>query len=126
MVDDAKAYADDDQKKREEIELRNSADTAVFSAERMIKENGDKLEPEDRTAIEEAAGRLKKALEDDDIEAMKREMESLSEAIYAATTKLYQKAQAEAAASQTAGSAEGPGTAPKDDTVVDADFNVKE
>ena len=126
MVDDAKAYADDDQKKREEIELRNSADTAVFSAERMIKENGDKIEPEDRTAIEEAAGRLKKALEDDDIEAMKKEMESLSEAVYAATTKLYQKAQAEAAASQTAGSAEGPETAPKDDTVVDADFNVKE
>ncbi len=126
MVDDAKAYADEDQKKREEIELRNSADTAVFSAERMIKENGDKLDPQDRTQIEEASGRLKKALEDDDIEAMKKEMESLSEAVYAATTKLYQKAQAEAAAAQSTGPTDGPGATPKDDTVVDADFNVKE
>ena len=56
---------------------------------------------------------------------MKREMESLSEALYAATTKLYQKAQAEAAASQQPGDA-GPGTGAKDETVVDADFNVKE
>ncbi len=126
MVDNAKAYADEDQKKREEIELRNSADTAVFTAERMIKENGDKLEPEDRTTIEEASSRLKKALEDDDIEAMKKEMESLSEAVYGATTKLYQKAQAEAAAAQAAAGTDGPGAAPKDDTVVDADFNVKE
>ena len=126
MVDDAKAYADEDQKKREEIELRNSADTAVFSAERMIKENGDKLEPQDRTQIEEASVRLKKALEDDDIEAMKKEMESLSEAVYAATTKLYQKAQAEAAAAQSTGPSDSPGAGPKDDTVVDADFNVKE
>ncbi len=126
MVDDAKAYADEDAKKKDEIELRNSADTAVFSAERLIKENGDKLDAEDRTRIEEASGRLKKALEDDDIEAMRREMEALSEAVYAATTKLYQKAQAEAAASQPTGSTETPGAAPKDDTVVDADFNVKE
>jgi len=125
MVDDAKAYADEDSKKKDEIELRNSADTAVFSAERMLKENGDKLEAEDRTTIEEAAGRLKKALEDDDLEAMRREMESLSEAVYAATTKLYQKAQAEAAAAQSAGSTDA-GAAPKDENVVDADYNVKE
>ena len=125
MVDDAKAYADEDSKKKDEIELRNSADTAVFSAERMLKENGDKLEAEDRTKIEEAAGRLKKALEDDDLEAMRREMESLSEAVYAATTKLYQKAQAEAAAAQSAGSTDA-GAAPKDENVVDADYNVKE
>jgi molecular chaperone DnaK len=125
MVDDAKAFETDDAKKKEEIELRNQADTAVFSAERMLKENGDKLEADDRTKVEEAVGRLKKALGDDDLEGMKREMESLSEALYAATTKLYQKAQAEAAASQKAGEA-GPGTGAKDETVVDADFDVKE
>ncbi|HOT93828.1 MAG TPA: molecular chaperone DnaK [Methanoregulaceae archaeon] len=126
MVEDAKAYADEDKKKREEIELRNSADTAVFSAERLIKENGDKLETDDRNRVEEATARLKKALEDDDLEAMKKEMEALSEAIYTATTKLYQKAQAEAAASQSTGTTDASGSAPKDDTVVDADFNVKE
>ena len=125
MVNDAKAYEAEDSKKKEEIEIRNQADTAVFSAERMLKENGDKLEADDRTKVEEAVGRLKKALGDDDLEGMKREMESLSEALYAATTKLYQKAQAEAAASQQPGDA-GPGTGAKDETVVDADFNVKE
>ncbi len=123
MVDDAKAFESEDTKKKEEIEVRNQADTAVFSAERMLKENGDKLEAEDRAKVEEAVGRLRKALGDDDLEGMKREMESLSEALYAATTKLYQKVQAEAAASQQPGEA-GAGT--KDETVVDADFNVKE
>ncbi len=126
MVDDAKAFETEDSKKKEEIELRNQADTAVFSAERMLKENGDKLEAEDRTKVEEAVGRLKKALGDDDLEGMKREMESLSEALYAATTKLYQKAQAEAAASQQPGDAGPAGAGAKDETVVDADFNVKE
>ena len=125
MVDDAKAYEAEDAKNKEEIELRNQADTAVFSAERMLKENGDKLEADDRTKVEEAVNRLKKALGDDDLEGMKREMESLSEALYAATTKLYQKAQAEAAASQQPGDA-GPTAGAKDETVVDADFNVKE
>jgi molecular chaperone DnaK len=127
MVDDAKAFEADDTKKKEEIELRNQADTAVFSAERMLKENGDKVETEDRTKVEEAVGRLRKALGDDDLEAMKREMESLSEALYAATTKLYQKAQAEAAGSQQQGaSAGGSAAGAADDTVVDADFDVKE
>ncbi len=126
MVDDAKAFETEDSKKKEEIELRNQADTAVFSAERMLKENGDKLEADDRTKVEEAVGRLRKALGDDDLEGMKREMESLSEALYAATTKLYQKAQAEAAASQQPGDAGQAGTGAKDETVVDADFNVKE
>ncbi len=123
MVDDARAFEAEDTKKKEEIELRNQADTAVFSAERMLKENGDKLDAEDRTKVEEAVGRLRKALGDDDLEGMKREMESLSEALYAATTKLYQKAQAEATASQQPGDA---GAGAKDETVVDADFNVKE
>lgn len=127
MVDEAKAYEDEDSKKKEEIEIRNQADTAVFSAERMLKESGDKLDAEDRTKVEEAAGRLKKALGDDDLEAMKREMESLSEALYAATTKLYQKAQAEASASQQAdGDAEAADAPPEGDTVVDADYDVKE
>jgi len=125
MVDDAKAFESEDTKKKEEIELRNQADTAVFSAERMLKENGDKLEADDRTKVEEAVGRLKKVLADDDLEGMKREMESLSEALYAATTKLYQKAQAEAAASQQPGDT-GSATEAKDEGVVDADFNVKE
>ncbi|MEN6517274.1 MAG: molecular chaperone DnaK [Methanospirillum sp.] len=123
MVDDAKAFESEDTRKKEEIEIRNQADTAVFSAERMLKENGDKLEAADRAKVEEAVDRLRKALGDDDLEGMKREMESLSEALYAATTKLYQKVQAEAAASQQPGEA---GAGAKDETVVDADFNVKE
>jgi molecular chaperone DnaK len=126
MVDDAKAFETEDSKKKEEIELRNQADTAVFSAERMLKENGDKLEADDRAKVEEAVSRLRKALGDDDLEGMKREMESLSEALYAATTKLYQKAQAEATASQQPGEAGSAGAGAKDETVVDADFNVKE
>ncbi len=124
MVDAAKAYETEDARKKEEIELRNQADTAVFSAERMLKESGDKLEAGDREQIEAAVARLRKALGDDDLEGMKREMESLSETLYAATTKLYQKAQAEQASSQQQSGATGGGA--QDDTVVDADFDVKE
>jgi molecular chaperone DnaK len=123
MVDDAKAFEAEDMKKKEEIEIRNQADTSIFSAERMLKENGDKLEAADRAKVEEAVDRLRKALGDDDLEGMKREMESLSEALYAATTKLYQKAQAEATASRQAGET---GAGATDETVVDADFDVKE
>ncbi len=109
MVEDSKSLRGRGQKKKEEIEIRNQADTAIFSAEQMLKENGDKIEAEDRVKVEEAVAAVRKALGDDDLEGMKREMESLSEALYAATTKLYQKVQAEAAASQAAGSRPAPG-----------------
>jgi len=131
MMDAAKQFEAEDKKQRDEIELRNQADTAVFTAEKMLKESGDKLEAEDKTKVEEGAAAVKKALEENNIDEIKKAMESLTEAVYAVTTKIYQKAQAEQAAQQqAAGSNPGSGPAgqePKnDDNVVNADYKVKE
>ncbi|AGB02682.1 molecular chaperone DnaK [Methanoregula formicica] len=133
-MDSAKQFEAEDKKKREEIELRNQADTAVFTAEKMLKESGDKLETADKTKIEEGIAEVRKVLPGEDLEAIKKAMESLTEAVYAATTKIYQKMQAEqqAAAQQQAGGAAGgagqaPGQEPKtDDNVVNADYKVKD
>jgi len=91
----------------------------------MLKDNPDAIEAEDKQKIEDGVAALKKALEADDLEAIKKEMEPLTEAVYAATTKIYQKAQAAAAEQQAAAGPEGAAQK-QDDTVVDADYKVKE
>jgi molecular chaperone DnaK len=126
-TEDAKKFETEDKKKREEIELRNQADMAVFAAEKMLKESGDKIEPADKTKIEEAAAAVRKALADDKLDEVKKTIDSLTEVVYAATTRLYQKMQAEHGAQQQT-STSGPGTSDKkqDDNVVNADYKVKE
>src|SRR5690606_28156134 len=119
MVDEAKKFEEEDRKKREEIELRNTADTAIFTAERALKDAKDMIDAAERQKIEEGIADLKKALEGDDLEAIQKKMDALTEAVYAVTTKMYQQ-QAQAAQQQA------EGTAKKDDTVVDADYEVKE
>ena len=129
MMDAAKTFENEDKQKRDEIELHNQADTAVFTAEKMLKESGDKLEAEDKTKVEESVAAVKKALADDNLDEIKKSMEALTEAVYAVTTKIYQKVQAEQAAQQQAS---GPGPQPDtdtpkdDDNVVNADYKVKE
>jgi len=127
MMDAAKQFEADDKKKREEIELHNQADTAVFTAEKMLKESGEKLDTADKLNVEEGIAAVKKALADDNLDEIKKTMEALTESVYAATTKIYQKIQAEQASQQQAGT----GAAPQpdknaDDNVVNADYNVKE
>ncbi|MCK9632072.1 MAG: molecular chaperone DnaK [Methanoregula sp.] len=128
-MESAKQFEEEDKKKRDEIELRNQADTAVFMAEKMLKESGDKIDTEDKTKIEEGIAAIKKALPEDNLDEIKKAMESLTESVYAATTKMYQKAQADQAAQQPPG--DGAGPAPEqeqktDDNVVNADYKVKE
>jgi molecular chaperone DnaK len=132
MMDAAKQFEADDKKKREEIELRNQADTAIFTAEKMLKESGDKLDAADKTKVEEGVAAVRKAVEADNLDEIKKSMESLTEAVYAATTKIYQKIQAEQQASasgQQQGTGGDPGQQqePKtDDNVVNADYKVKD
>ncbi len=123
MVNEAKSFESEDKGKREEIELRNIADSAVFNAEKMLKESSEKMEPADREKIQSGIDGLKKALEADSTEEIKKQMEVLTEAVYGVTTRLYQKVQAEqqAKAGQESSTAAG-----KDDTVVDADYTMKD
>jgi molecular chaperone DnaK len=131
MMDAAKQFEADDKKKREEIELRNQADTAIFTAEKMLKESGDKLDTADKTKVEEGVAAVRKAVEEDNLDEIKKSMESLTEAVYAATTKIYQKIQAEQASAQA--QQQGAGAEPgqqqeskTDDNVVNADYKVKD
>jgi molecular chaperone DnaK len=131
MMDAAKQFEADDKKKRDEIELRNQADTAIFTAEKMLKESGDKLEAADKTKVEEGVAEVRKAVGEDNLDEIKKSMESLTEAVYAATTKIYQKIQAEQASAQAqqAGTSADPGQqneSKTDDNVVNADYKVKD
>jgi len=132
MMDAAKQFEADDKKKREEIEVRNQADTAVFTAEKMLKESGDKLEAADKQKVEEGVTAVKTALGGDNPDELKKSMETLTEAVYAATTKIYQKMEAEQAAHQQQGAEHGDaGQNPEpekktDDNVVNADYKVKD
>lgn len=130
MVEDARKFEEEDRKKREEIELRNSADNAIFTAEKLLKDNAATIEPADREKVESGIADLRNALGGDQVDDIKAKMESLTESVYNITTKIYQKAQAErqAQAGASGNPGGGPGTKaePKDDTVVDADFKVKD
>ena len=120
MVNDAKKFEEEDNKKKEEIELRNTADMAIFSAEKLLKESAEQLEAEDKEKIEAGIEKLKAALEED-VEKIKTEVETLTEAVFAATTKIYQKVQQEQQEKENQGSSENA----DDDNVVDADYTEK-
>ena len=112
MMREAESHADDDRKRREEIEARNRADQAVYGAERFIKDSGDKLGASDRQAIESAIESLKKGIESNDAAAIAREMEALTQAQHKAAASLYQQAAPGGGAAPGGdGGAGGPGSA---------------
>jgi len=105
MMKDAESHADEDKRRKEEIEARNRADQAVYAAEKMLQDMGPKLSGSDKAAVETAIEQLKSAISSNDTAAMNRAMESLTQAQHHAAEALYKSAGA------TAGSAgsEGPG-----------------
>ncbi len=122
MVKDAEAHAEEDQRRREEAEVRNNADNLVYQTEKVLREQGDKVTDEERAAVEQPLADVKSALNGTDVEAVKAASERLMTASQAFSQKLY-----EAAARDTAGaagtSASGATTGtPSDDEVVDAEI----
>jgi molecular chaperone DnaK len=93
MMKEAESHADEDKKRREEIETRNRADQAVYAAERMVKDSGEKLTAPDRAAIETAIEALKKASAGTDVAAINSAMDALTKAQHAAAESLYKQAQ---------------------------------
>jgi len=109
MMREAEAHAEEDRKRREEAEVRNNADTLVYQTEKLLKEQGEKATPEDRTAIEDALKAVKEALGGTDVDAIKRAHESLISASQNFATRLYQQAAAQAGGAGGAGGASGDG-----------------
>ena len=89
MMKDAESHAEEDKKRREEIETRNRADQAVYAAEKMIQDMGDKLPSSDKAAVESAVEALKSAISGGDAAAMTRAMEQLTQAQHKAAEALY-------------------------------------
>jgi molecular chaperone DnaK len=106
MMKEAEAHADEDRKRKEEIETRNHADQAAYAAEKMLRDAGDKVSASDRQPIETAIEDLRKAIEKNDVEAMKRGMETLNTAQHKAAEAMYRAANAGGA---TPGAEPGPG-----------------
>jgi molecular chaperone DnaK len=110
MMREAESHADDDRKRKEEIETRNHADQAAYAAERMLKDNGDKLPASDKQPIESAIEDLKRAIEKNDVADMKRAMEALNTAQHKAAETLYKSASASAGGGASSGSTESTGS----------------
>lgn len=123
MKREAEQYAAEDAKKREEAETRNEADTVLYTAERSLKDLGDKVSADDKKRIEDARSELQKALEGTDVEAIKQKIQVLNSVMHEVTAKIYQ-AQA-SARSGTQQSADTGQSANADD-VVDADYTVED
>ena len=122
MVKDAEAHAEEDKKKKEEIEKINQADSLVYQTEKTLKEHGEKLDEAEKKEIEDAKEELKKAVEAKDVESITTLTEKLSELVYKVSAKLYQNPAegAEAPFADAPGGNQG-GSAGNDD-VVDAEF----
>ncbi len=109
MMREAESHAEDDKKRKEEIETRNHADQAAYAAEKMLKDSGDKLAASDKQPIESAIADLKAAIEKNDVAEMKRTMEALNTAQHKAAEAMYKAASAGAGAPGGEGPGEGAG-----------------
>src|SRR5207249_6640744 len=83
MVKDAEEHAEDDRRRREEIEIRNHADSAHYQAEKLLREQGDKIPEQVRIQVAEKSSAVKRALDANDLEAMKTSLEELQQAMMA-------------------------------------------
>jgi molecular chaperone DnaK len=123
MMREAESHAEDDRRKKEEIELRNQGDQAVYGAEAFLRENGDKLPADSRSGIDQAVATLKGALDRGEAEAITRGLSELTAAQHKAAEAMYRSAaggaQGGAPGGESAGTADA-GTPPKDG-VIDAE-----
>ena len=119
MVKDAESHAEEDKAKKDEIEVRNQADSLVYSTEETLKELGDKVPADTKKMVEDAVAETKKALDGTDIAAIKAANEKLQEAGHKLAEIVYSDANA-----QTANPTGGAQASGSDDDVVDADYEV--
>jgi len=120
MVKDAEAHAEEDRRRREEAEVRNRADTLIYSTERVLKDQGDKVSPAERAAVEGPLDDLKKAVAGSDAGAIQSAMDTLAQASQSFSQKLYEAAARDQGAAGTSASGQESGGA--DDDIVDAEI----
>ncbi len=122
LVKDAELHAEEDKKKRALIDARNMADSLIYSTEKSVKEFGDKLDDANKSNIEQAIEKLKKSLEGEDTEEIKRLTEELTQASHKLAEAMYANANQGQEAGQPGPGPDADVGGAKDDDVVDADF----
>ena len=131
LVKDAEAHTEEDKKKRELVELKNQADTLIYSTEKNLSEHGDKIDEQEKNNITTAIEGVKKSIEDEDLEEIKTAMQNLTTASHKLAEEMYKKASADAAESAGPGpdgdsgstdAGAGDTSAGSDEKVVDAEF----
>ncbi len=124
MVKEASSHAEEDQKKKEEVEARNKADNLVYSTEKLLDENKEKVPAEEATRIRSVVEDLKKAISESDTKRIQRLSDELQKASHRMAERMYQQASAgRAGAAEGAGSGSGaPESGPKEGDVIDAEY----
>ncbi len=129
-VKEAEMNAEADAKRQEEIEIRNNADSLIYTSEKTLDELKDKVSEDEKTKVEGLVAELRELIAGDDIDAIKAKSDELSNVVQEIGAKIYQQAQAEAQAQQAqqeAGGADPNADAKgKDDDTIDADYEVKD
>ncbi|UHA74196.1 molecular chaperone DnaK [Paenibacillus sp. 481] len=120
MMKEAELHAEEDNQRKEMVEVKNNADQLVYTTEKTLKDLGDKVEQAEIDKANEAKDKVKAALESNNVEEIKAATEALSEIVQQLSVKLYEQA----AQAQQAAEGQGGQEAPKKDNVVDADYEV--
>ena len=129
-VKEAEQYAEEDKKRKEEVEIRNRAESLIYETEKSVKELGDKLSEQEKTEINDAKDQLQAVMNNGTVDQIKEKTEALTEKFHIISTKLYQQAQNNGAAGADGAAGAGPQagagaqSGPADDNVVDADYEV--
>ncbi|MGN0148633.1 MAG: molecular chaperone DnaK [Clostridia bacterium] len=121
-VKEAEKYAEEDKKRKEEVEVKNNAESMVYQSEKTLGEIGDKIDAADKDAVQAEIDNVKKALEGGNTEAIKSATEALSQKFYAVSEKLYSQANPQGAQGFNPNDAAQPGGAQTGDGVYEADY----
>lgn len=127
-IKEAEQHADEDKKRQEEVEIRNNADSMIYTAEKTLDELGDKVQGDQKTKIEGLVKELREVIGGDDLEAIKAKTEELTKVVQEVGAAIYQQAQQEQAQQQQQqgqNAQDQQGQDPKDDDTIDADYEVK-
>jgi molecular chaperone DnaK len=121
MVDQAEEYRTEDRERREKAEVRNKADATVYGAEKLLREQGDKVDAETRAAVEAKLAALKEALDEDELGQIRQRTEELGRAMQDAGSRMYEGAEQSGAAAEGERSDAEPDEGEED--VIDGDFS---
>ena len=135
LIKDAEAHAAEDEKRKEEIDVRNQGDSLVYQTEKTLKEEGEKLDADKKAPVEKAVEDLKEALKGKDVEDIKAKTEALTQAMQPLAQDMYAKAQAEQqqqaqqqgeaqSEEQASSGGQDEGESESDEDVIDADFEM--